>query len=50
MPSYAREVDHFADVVAGRAAPIVGYAEGLAALVWAEACAESARVNAPVKL
>ena len=48
--SYAREMDHFADVVAGRARPSVGYAEGLAALAWAEACAESARTNAVVKL
>ena len=50
MPSYAREMDHFADVLAGRAKPQVGYAEGLAALAWAEACAESARTNAVVKL
>jgi len=50
MPSYAREMDHFADVVAGRAKSSVGYAEGLAALAWAEACAESARSNAVVKL
>jgi myo-inositol 2-dehydrogenase/D-chiro-inositol 1-dehydrogenase len=50
MPSYAREMDHFADVVAGRAKPQVGYAEGLAALAWAEACAESARTNTIVKL
>jgi myo-inositol 2-dehydrogenase/D-chiro-inositol 1-dehydrogenase len=48
--SYARELDHFADVVAGRAKPSVGYAEGLAALGWAEACAESVRTNAVVKL
>lgn len=50
MPSYAREMDHFADVLAGRAAPQVGYAEGLQALAWAEACAESARTNKVVKL
>lgn len=50
MPSYAREMDHFADVVAGRAKSQVGYAEGLAALAWAEACAESARTNKVVKL
>lgn len=50
MPSYAREMDHFADVVAGRAKSSVGYAEGLAALTWAEACAESARTNSVVKL
>jgi len=50
MPSYAREMDHFADVLAGRATPQVGYAEGLAALAWAEACAESARTNKVVKV
>jgi myo-inositol 2-dehydrogenase/D-chiro-inositol 1-dehydrogenase len=50
MPSYAREMDHFADVLTGRAKSQVGYAEGLAALAWAEACAESARTNAVVKL
>ena len=48
--SYAREMDHFADVIAGRAKPSVGYAEGLAALAWAEACAVSARTNTVVKL
>lgn len=48
--SYAREMDHFADVAAGRAKPIVGFAEGLDALAWAEACAQSARTNAVVKL
>lgn len=50
MPSYAREMDHFADVLMGRAAPFVGYADGLAALAWAEACAESARTNKVVKV
>jgi myo-inositol 2-dehydrogenase/D-chiro-inositol 1-dehydrogenase len=50
MPSYAREMDHFADVLAGRSEPQVGYAEGLTALAWAEACAESARTNTVVKV
>jgi len=50
MPSYAREMDHFADVLVRGVKPSVGYAEGLAALAWAEACAESARTNAVVKL
>ncbi len=50
MPSYAREIDHFADVVVGRATSVVGYAEGLQALAWAEACAESARTNKVVKV
>lgn len=48
--SYQREIDHFADVVTGRAKSQVGFAAGLAALAWAEACAESARTNAVVKL
>lgn len=48
--SYAREMDHFADVATGRAKPIVGFAEGVNALVWAEACAQSARTNTVVKL
>lgn len=48
--SYAREIDHFADVLAGRAGPVVGYAEGLRALALAEACAESARSNRSVRL
>lgn len=50
MPSYALEIDHFADVVAGRAKSVVGYTEGLQALAWAEACAESARTNKVVKV
>lgn len=48
--SYAGEMNHFADVLAGRTNSVVGYAEGLAALAWAEACAESARTNKVVKL
>lgn len=48
--SYAGEMNHFAEVLAGRAKSSVGYADGLAALVWAEACAESARTNTVVKL
>lgn len=50
MPSYAREMDHFAEVLAGRATPQVGYAEGLQALAWAEACAASEAANKIVKL
>lgn len=48
--SYACEMDHFADVAAGRARPQVGYSDGLAALAWAEACAQSARAGAVVRL
>jgi myo-inositol 2-dehydrogenase/D-chiro-inositol 1-dehydrogenase len=48
--SYAREMDHFADVAAGAAKSVVGYRDGLAALAWAEACAHSARTRTLVKL
>lgn len=48
--SYAREMDHFADVAAGQARPQVGYGDGLAALAWAEACAQSARTGDVVRL
>lgn len=48
--SYASEMDHFAQVATGKAKSSVGYDAGVAALVWAEACAESARTNKPVKL
>ena len=47
--SYAGEMDHFAEVLGG-ATPSVGYAEGLRALAWAEACADSARTGTIVNL
>ena len=48
--AYRAEVDHFADVLHGRAEPLVGYADGVAALELAEACDESVRTGDVVKL
>lgn len=48
--AYRREMAHFAEVVAGTAAPSVGYADGVAALALAEAAAESLRSGVPVSL
>jgi len=48
--AYRAQLDHFADVLHGRAAPAVGYADGVAALVLAEACQQSVRSGAPVHL
>ena len=47
--AYRREMDHFADMLDGKAAS-VGYADGVAALALAEAAAESLRTGQPVKL
>jgi myo-inositol 2-dehydrogenase/D-chiro-inositol 1-dehydrogenase len=41
--AYRDQIGHFADVVHGRAEPLIGYADGVAALVLAEACGWSAR-------
>ncbi|KQW82686.1 inositol 2-dehydrogenase [Brevundimonas sp. Root1279] len=43
--AYRAEVSHFADVLHGRAKPLVGYADGLVALALAEACDESVRTG-----
>lgn len=48
--AYRREVDHFAKILSGEAAPSVGYADGVAALALAEAAERSARANALVSL
>jgi len=45
--SYAAELDHFADILAGEAEPAAGYAASLAALALAEAAARSLRTGAP---
>jgi myo-inositol 2-dehydrogenase / D-chiro-inositol 1-dehydrogenase len=47
--AYRNEMDHFADILDGAAAS-VGYADGVAALVLAEAAAESVRSGQPVLL
>jgi myo-inositol 2-dehydrogenase/D-chiro-inositol 1-dehydrogenase len=41
--AYRAEIEHFADVVYDRAEPKTGYADGVAALALAEACAWSAQ-------
>lgn len=48
--AYVREIDHFADMLAGKVRPSVGYADGVAALALAEAAAESARTGEVVQL
>ena len=48
--AYRLQLDHFADVLRGRAEPLVGYADGIAALALAEACQQSVRSGAPVFL
>ncbi|RZJ44362.1 MAG: inositol 2-dehydrogenase [Brevundimonas sp.] len=48
--AYAAEIDHFAQVATGAAKSEVGYADGVAALILAEACAESVRTGQPVHL
>lgn len=47
--AYRREMDHFADMLDGKRAA-VGYDDGVAALVLAEAATESMRSGAPVRL
>ncbi len=47
--AYRREMDHFAAILSG-AAPAVGYRDGVAALVLAEAAALSVKLNKPVKI
>lgn len=48
--AYRAEVAHFADILAGQARPLVGYADGVAALALAEAAAELARTGQVVRL
>jgi len=48
--AYRAEIAHFADVVHGRAEPQTGYADGVAALALAEACAWSAQHGQVFKL
>lgn len=48
--AYRAELDHFADVLEGRAAPATGFEANLRALRLAEAAARSVRDGAPVKL
>jgi myo-inositol 2-dehydrogenase/D-chiro-inositol 1-dehydrogenase len=48
--AYREEMDHFADIIEGRALPSVGYADGVAALALAEAAGESLRSGRPAKV
>lgn len=48
--AYRLEMDHFADVLDGDAEPLVGVADGVAALELAEAAALSANTGRPVDL
>ena len=48
--AYRAEMAHFAEVLAGKAIPAIGYADGVAALALAEAAAQSVRTGKPVKL
>ena len=48
--AYRLQLDHFASVPRGQAQPQVGYDDGIAALVLAEACQQSVRSGAPVFL
>jgi myo-inositol 2-dehydrogenase/D-chiro-inositol 1-dehydrogenase len=48
--AYRLEMAQFADVLAGRSEPSVGYADGVAALALAEAAGESLRTGLPVRL
>jgi len=48
--AYAAEMDHFADILAGKAQPETGFAASVASLALAEAAARSAATGAPVKL
>jgi myo-inositol 2-dehydrogenase/D-chiro-inositol 1-dehydrogenase len=48
--AYRAEIAHFAEILAGRASPSVGYDDGVAALELAEAAAQSVRSGQPVTL
>ncbi|KQY26450.1 inositol 2-dehydrogenase [Caulobacter sp. Root487D2Y] len=48
--AYAAEMDHFADILEGKAAPETGFAASVASLELAEAAARSATTGAPVRL
>jgi myo-inositol 2-dehydrogenase/D-chiro-inositol 1-dehydrogenase len=48
--AYRAEMAHFADILGGKAAPQIGYQDGLAALALAEAAAQSLKSGGPVRL
>ncbi len=48
--AYRAEMAHFADILAGKAKPAIGYTDGVAALALAEAAGESLKTGSPVSL
>jgi myo-inositol 2-dehydrogenase / D-chiro-inositol 1-dehydrogenase len=48
--AYRREIAHFADILAGKVRPAVGYADAVAALALAEAAGTSVRAGAMVRV
>ena len=48
--AYCAEVDHFADVLEGKAMPSTSYEASVDSLVLAEAAARSVKIGAPVNL
>jgi myo-inositol 2-dehydrogenase/D-chiro-inositol 1-dehydrogenase len=48
--AYAREIDHFADVLAGEAAPASGYDDNVRALALAEAAARSVQTGTRINV
>lgn len=48
--AYRAQIDHFADVLHGHAQPAIGYADGMAALILAEACEQSLRQGTTLRL
>ncbi len=48
--AYRAEMHHFAEILADSAEPLVGYADGLAALALAEAASHSIKIGQPVRL
>jgi myo-inositol 2-dehydrogenase / D-chiro-inositol 1-dehydrogenase len=48
--AYRREMRHFVEILRDDAAPAVGYRDGIAALVLAEAAALSVKLNKPVSV
>jgi myo-inositol 2-dehydrogenase / D-chiro-inositol 1-dehydrogenase len=48
--AYRAEIAHFADIMAGRSASMVSYADGVAALALADAATRSAELGLPVSL
>ena len=48
--AYRAEMDHFADILDGKALPLVGYDDGVSALAIAEAAMESHLTSAVVRI